>query len=259
VGEFVTVTTDEQGVATVRIDRAPVNALSPQVFEELAEAARQCADDTRIGAVVVWGGPKVFAAGADIKQMQDTTFQEYYAAAGGLQESLGVLQRVPKVVIAAINGYALGGGLEVALACDFRYAAEDARLGQPEIMLGLIPGAGGTQRLPRLIGPARAKELVYGGAPVKAARALEIGLVERVHPAGEVYDRAVEDARRYAAGPFALRFAKQAIDQGLDMDLASGLRLESTLFAATFATEDRRIGVDSFIENGPGKATFTRN
>jgi enoyl-CoA hydratase/carnithine racemase len=259
VGEFVTVTTDEQGVATVRIDRAPVNALSPQVFEELAEAARQCADDTRIGAVVVWGGPKVFAAGADIKQMQDTTFQEYYAAAGGLQESLGVLQRVPKVVIAAINGYALGGGLEVALACDFRYAAEDARMGQPEIQLGLIPGAGGTQRLPRLIGPARAKEMVYGGVPVKAARALEIGLVERVFPAGEVYDRAVEDARRYAQGPFALRFAKQAIDQGLEMDLASALRLESTLFAATFATEDRRIGVTSFIEHGPGKATFTRN
>ena len=259
MGEFVTVETDDQGVATVRIDRAPVNALSPQVFEELRDAARQCADDTRIGAVVLWGGPKVFAAGADIKAMTGATFQEFYAQSGGLQDSVGTLARVPKVVIAAINGYALGGGLEVALAADFRYAAEDARVGQPEILLGIIPGAGGTQRLTRLVGPAKAKDLVFSGRQVKAAEALAMGLVDRVLPAEEVYDRAVEAARRFAAGPFALRMAKQAIDEGMDMDLDSALRLESTLFAACFATEDRRIGFESFIKDGPGKADFTRN
>jgi enoyl-CoA hydratase/carnithine racemase len=259
VGEFVTVETDDQGVATVRIDRAPVNALSPQVFEELRDVARQCADDTRIGAVVLWGGPKVFAAGADIKAMSGATFQEFYAQSGGLQDSVGTLARVPKVVIAAINGYALGGGLEVAMAADFRYAAEDARVGQPEILLGIIPGAGGTQRLTRLVGPAKAKDLVFSGRQVKAAEALTMGLVDRVLPAEEVYDRAVEAARRFAAGPFALRMAKQAIDEGMDMDLDSALRLESTLFAACFATEDRRIGFESFIKEGPGKADFTRN
>ncbi len=259
MGEFVSVETDDHGVATVRIDRAPVNALSPQVFEELHTAARACADDTRIGAVVVWGGPKVFAAGADIKAMRDATFQEFYAQGGGLQESVAALARLPKPVIAAINGYALGGGMEVTLAADFRYAAEDARMGQPEILLGLIPGAGGTQRLPRLVGPARAKELVFGGGQVTAQEALAMGLVDRVFPADEVYERAVEAARRYAAGPYALRMAKQAIDEGLEMDLDSALRLESTLFAATFATEDRRIGFDSFLADGPGKATFRRN
>jgi len=259
VAEFVSVATDDLGVATIRIDRAPVNALNAQVSAELRDAAVQCAQDARVGAVVVWGGPRVFAAGADIKAMRDQTFQEVYAQVDGLQESVLALARVPKPVIAAVNGYALGGGMEVTLAADFRYAAHDARMGQPEILLGLIPGAGGTQRLPRLIGPARAKELVFGGEQVTAQEALAMGLVDRVFPAEEVYERAVEAARRYAAGPYALRMAKRAIDDGLDMDLDSALRLESTLFAAAFATQDRRAGFDSFLTDGPGKATFGRN
>jgi enoyl-CoA hydratase len=259
VGEFVNVSVDEEGVATVRLDRPPVNALNGQVWEELGAAAARCETDDGIGAIVLWGGRKVFAAGADIKEMREQSFQEFFArAGGGLQESLKRLARIQKVVIAAINGYALGGGCELTLAADFRYAAEDARLGQPEILLGIIPGAGGTQRLARLVGVAKAKEMVFSGDFYSAQDCLAIGLVDRVFPPDQVYDRAVEAARRYARGPFALRMAKKAIDEGIDMDLDSALRLETTLFATTFVTDDARIGLDSFVEQGPGKAEFTR-
>jgi enoyl-CoA hydratase/carnithine racemase len=259
VGEFVSVTTDEHGVATVRLDRPPVNALNPQIWEELGEAAEQVTVDEGVAAVVLWGGPKVFAAGADIKAMDEMSFQEMFARGGRLQESFRKLARVPKVVIAAVNGYALGGGCELALTADFRYAADNAQMGQPEIKLGLIPGAGGTQRLTRLVGVSKAKEIVYGGEFYDAQACLEMGLVDRVLPAEEVYDEALAAARRYARGPYALRMAKRAIDEGIELDLDSALRLESTLFAATFATEDRRIGMRSFIESGPGNAAFTRN
>jgi len=159
--------------------------------------------------------------------------------------------------VAAITGYALGGGLELALCADFRVAGESARVGQPEILLGVIPGAGGTQRLPRLVGPARAKDIVFTGRFVAAAEALAIGLVDRVVPDTEVYQAARELAGRYAGGPaIALRAAKQAIDEGLDVDLDSGLEIERLNFAGLFATEDQRTGMRSFIENGPGKATF---
>jgi enoyl-CoA hydratase/carnithine racemase len=259
VGEYVTTSTDEHGVATLRLDRPPVNALNPQVWEELGRAARALTEDDDVAAVVIWGGEKVFAAGADIKAMNEMTFQEFFAHGGALQEAFKTLARIPKVVIAAINGYALGGGNELALTADFRYAAENAKLGQPEIKLGVIPGAGGTQRLTRLVGVSKAKEMVYGGEMYTADECRDIGLVDKVLPPGEVYDAAVETARRYAQGPYALRMAKKAIDEGLEMDLDSALRLETTLFTATFATEDRTIGMDSFIEHGPGKAEFTRN
>ncbi len=259
MGEFVNVSVDEEGVGTVRLDREPVNALNGQVWAEFGEAAARCETDDAIGAVVLWGGPKVFAAGADIKEMREQSFQEFFATAGaGLQGALKRLARMQKVVIAAINGYALGGGCELALTADFRYAADNARLGQPEILLGIIPGAGGTQRLSRLVGVARAKEIVFSGGFYSAEDCLAMGLVDRVFPADEVYPRAVEAARRYAKGPFALRMAKKAIDEGIEMDLDSALRLETTLFASTFATDDARIGLDSFVDNGPGKATFTR-
>ncbi|HEX9767402.1 MAG TPA: enoyl-CoA hydratase-related protein, partial [Nitriliruptorales bacterium] len=162
------------------------------------------------------------------------------------------------VTIAAINGYALGGGCELALACDFRFIADNAKLGQPEILLGVIPGAGGTQRLPRLIGIARAKELVFSGRMVDAVEAPRIGLADAVFPADDVYDEAVKAAARYAAGPFAIRLAKQAIEDGLEMSLDNALRLERAMFAGAFATEDARIGVQSFIEHGPGKAEFVQ-
>jgi enoyl-CoA hydratase/carnithine racemase len=258
VGEFVTVSTDEQGVATVRLDRAPVNALNPQVWQEFAEAATQLEADESIAAAVIWGGPKVFAAGADIKAMKDMTFQSFMSGAGKLQETFKLLARVPKVVIAAVNGYALGAGCELALTADFRYAADNAQFGQPEVLLGVIPGAGGTQRLSRIVGVQKAKEMIYDGGFHSAEQCLAMGLVDRVFPAEQVYDRAVEAARRYARGPFALRLAKKAIDEGAEMDLDSALRLETTLFTACFATEDQRAGMESFLAQGPGKATFVR-
>jgi enoyl-CoA hydratase/carnithine racemase len=175
-----------------------------------------------------------------------------------LQGAMDLIAALGKPVVAAITGYALGGGLELALAADFRVAGENARLGQPEILLGIIPGAGGTQRLPRLVGPAKAKDIVFTGRMVAAAEALEIGLVDRVVPDAEVYQAALDLVQRYAAGPaLALRAAKQAIDYGLGVDLATGLEIERVQFAALFGTADQRTGMRSFLENGPGKATFT--
>jgi enoyl-CoA hydratase/carnithine racemase len=177
---------------------------------------------------------------------------------GQLQATMGLIAGIPKPVVAAITGYALGGGLEVALAADFRVAGEGARLGQPEILLGVIPGAGGTQRLSRLVGPAKAKDIVFTGRMLKAAEAHAIGLVDLVAPDDSVYQAALDMVKRYTAGPaLALRAAKQAIDHGLDVDLSTGLEIERVQFAALFGTEDQRAGMRSFLENGPGQATFT--
>ncbi len=256
--QLVAVETTPQGVATIRLQRPPMNALNRQLQEELRDAAAQVAGDADVRAVVIYGGEKVFAAGADVKEFaaQDHAFMS--RDANRLTSAFDALARIPKPVVAAVTGYALGGGCELALTADFRISADNARWGQPEILLGIIPGAGGTQRLPRLVGPARAKDLIYTGRFVDAAEALEIGLVDAVVPASEVYTTAVEMAQKFAKGPaLAIAAAKQAIDGGLDGDLASGLRLESTLFASLFATEDRAIGVQSFLDNGPGKARFT--
>jgi len=190
--------------------------------------------------------------------MAETGYAEMALRSGRLQEAMGLVAAIGKPVVAAITGYALGGGLELALAADFRVAGERARLGQPEILLGVIPGAGGTQRLPRLVGPARAKDIVFSGRMLAAAEALEIGLVDRVVPDAEVYPAALDMVQRYASGPaLALRAAKQAIDYGLGVDLATGLEIERVQFAALFGTEDQRAGMRSFLENGPGQATFT--
>jgi enoyl-CoA hydratase/carnithine racemase len=257
--EFVRVEVDEATrVATIRLDRPKVNAISFQVQDELGEAARQVANDAGVGAVVLWGGERVFAAGADIKEMNGRSFAEMSARAADLQAAFTALARIPKVVIAAVNGYALGGGCELALTADFRFAASDARLGQPEILLGIIPGAGGTQRLPRLIGRSRAKGLIYSGRFVDAEEAKAIGLVDAVFAPEDVYPQACAAAARYASGPtLALRAAKQAIDAGLELDLDSGLLLERHAFQSLFATDDTRLGMASFAEHGPGKATFT--
>ena len=256
MGEFVNLEVAD-AVGTIRLNRPPVNALNDQVTFELASAAREAAAD-EVRAVVIYGGEKVFAGGADIKVMAEAGYAEMAARGTRLQESVNLLAALGKPVVAAITGYALGGGMEVALAADFRVAGEKARLGQPEIQLGIIPGAGGTQRLPRLIGPARAKDLVFSGRMVTAAEALSIGLVDQVVPDSEVYSAALDMVKRYAAGPaLALRAAKQAIDSGLGVDLATGLEIERVQFAALFGTEDQRAGMKSFLENGPGKATFT--
>jgi len=208
--------------------------------------------------VILYGGEKVFAAGADIKDMTEAGYADMTARSGRLQGAVDLVAGLGKPVAAAITGYALGGGLELALAADFRVAGERARVGQPEILLGVIPGAGGTQRLPRLVGPARAKDIVFSGRMVTAAEALEIGLVDRVVPDESVYAAALDMMRPYVNGPaLALRAAKRAIDYGLGVDLATGLELERVQFAALFGTEDQRTGMRSFLENGPGHATFT--
>ncbi|MGH3388997.1 MAG: enoyl-CoA hydratase/isomerase family protein [Actinomadura sp.] len=256
MGEFVRVEAAD-GVATIRLDRPKMNAINAQVQEELTEAARQVGADTGVRAVVLYGGEKVFAAGADIKEMADLSYGDMAVRSDRLQEFTTALAAIPKPVIAAITGYALGGGLEVALAADFRVAGESAKVGQPEILLGIIPGAGGTQRLTRLIGPARAKDLIFSGRHVKADEALAIGLVDAVVPDADVHTEALRRAARYADGPAAaLRAAKQAIDAGLEVDLATGLEIERLQFAALFATEDQKIGMRSFLEEGPGKARF---
>jgi enoyl-CoA hydratase/carnithine racemase len=257
MGEFVNLETTD-GIGTIRLNRPPVNALNDQLTAELAAAARAAAATEEVRAVVIYGGEKVFAAGADIKEMAKASYAEMATRASGLQEAVTLVAGIPKPVVAAIARYALGGGLELALAADFRVAGESAQVGQPEILLGIVPGAGGTQRLPRLVGPARAKDIIFTGRMVKAAEAHAIGLVDAVVPDDGVYQAALDMVKRYAAGPaLALRAAKQAIDHGLDVDLATGLEIERELFAALFATEDQRAGMRSFLEKGPGKATFT--
>ena len=256
MGEFVRV---ESGppVATIRLDRPPMNAINAQVTAEIAAAAAQLTDDQDIRAVVLYGGEKVFAAGADIRQMAEAGYAQMAVTGRRLQQALTAVAKIPKPVIAAITGYALGGGLELALCADFRVMGAAAQLGQPEILLGVIPGAGGTQRLPRLIGPARAKDIVYTGRFVGAAEAQAIGLADRVVPDTDVHAAALELAGQYARGPaLALAAAKQAIDEGLDTDLDTGLEIERLHFAALFATEDQQTGMRSFLADGPGRATF---
>jgi len=250
--------TAEAGIATIRLERPPMNALNGQVQAEIGAAAAQVAADPEARAVILYGGEKIFAAGADVKEMAAAGPAEIMTLAAGIQDAFKAVARIPKPVIAAITGYALGGGLELALCADFRVLGESAKVGQPEILLGIIPGAGGTQRLPRLIGPSRAKDLVYSGRFVDAAEALRIGLADQVVPDAEVYGAAVRLAERYAAGPpLALRAAKQAIDEGLERDLDAGLEIERLHFTGLFATEDQETGMRSFLENGPGKATFS--
>ncbi len=256
MGEFVRLEKAD-GIGTIRLDRPKMNALNAQVQDELREVADAAALDNEIRAVVVYGGESVFAAGADIKEMLDMSYSDMSVRAGALNSGLGSMSGIPKPVVAAIAGYALGGGLEIALACDWRVVSADAKLGQPEMNLGVIPGGGGTQRLARLIGPARAKDLVMSGRMVDAHEALAIGLADRIVPAGEsVYEAAVAMVRPYVNGPaLALRAAKLAIDGGLELDLERGLQWESQLFAGLFATDDRREGMTAFVEKR--KPTFT--
>ncbi|MFI1305372.1 enoyl-CoA hydratase/isomerase family protein [Streptomyces sioyaensis] len=245
------------GVGTIRLDRPPMNALDIATQDRLRELAEEVTRRDDVRAVVVWGGEKVFAAGADIKEMQAMDHAAMVVRSKALQDAFTAVARIPKPVVAAITGYALGGGCELALCADFRIAADSAKLGQPEILLGLIPGAGGTQRLARLVGPSKAKDLIFTGRQVKADEALALGLVDRVVPAAEVHAQAHAWAARLASGPaLALRAAKECVDAGLETDIDTGLAVERTWFAGLFATEDRDIGMRSFVEEGPGKAKF---
>ena len=255
--EFVTLQV-EDGVGTIRLDRPKMNAINEQLHFEVRAAALEAGKREDIRAVVLYGGERVFAAGADIKAMSQLDATGMVAWGRELTNSFTEVARIPKPVIAAVTGYALGGGYELALCADFRVLGASAKIGQPEIQLGIIPGAGGTQRLSRLVGPAKAKDLIFTGRHVGAEEALEIGLADAVVPDDEVYATAVAMARKFAAGPpLALAAAKQAIDEGLELPVDEGLRLESRLFAELFGTEDQKVGMTSFIENGPGKARFT--
>ena len=248
----------EDGVATVRLDRPKMNALDVAMQEEIRAAALEVTERDDVRAVVLWGGERVFAAGADIKEMAAMSYADMVKRSGGLQSAFSAVARIPKPVVAAVNGYALGGGCELTLCADYRIAAEDATFGQPEVLLGVIPGAGGTQRLTRLIGPSKAKDLVFTGRFVGAAEALALGLADRVVPADRVHAEALAWAGQFrGAAALALRAAKEAVDRGLEVDLDTGLEIERQQFAALFATEDRTVGMQSFVEHGPGKARFT--
>lgn len=247
----------EGGVATIRVDRPKMNPLDTAVQDALGEAAGIVTADAEVRAVIVYGGEKVFAAGADIKEMQAMSYTDMVDRAAVIQECFRAVARIPKPTIAAITGYALGAGCELALCCDFRIVGSDAKLGQPEILLGVIPGAGGSQRLPRLVGPAKAKDLLFSGRMVEAQEALEIGLADEVVEPDQVYAAALARAQRYVGGPaYALRAAKEAVDRGLETDLDTALSIEAMLFAGVFATRDREIGMTSFVQDGPGKAKF---
>jgi enoyl-CoA hydratase len=247
----------DSGVATLRLERPPMNALDAAMQDRVRDLAAEAADRDDVRAVVIYGGPKVFAAGADIKEMAASSYADMVKRSGALQAAFSAVARIPKPVVAAVNGYALGGGCELALCADVRIAAEDAWLGQPEILLGLIPGAGGTQRLSRLIGPAKAKDLIFTGRFVRADEALAMGLVDTVVAPEAVYDTALAWAAQFPSGPaLALRAAKEAVDRGLEVDLETGLQIERQHFASLFATEDRTTGMESFLANGPGKAVF---
>ncbi|QXC63139.1 enoyl-CoA hydratase/isomerase family protein [Aquihabitans sp. G128] len=252
---LVTIERRDDGVAVVTLENPKVNALSSEVLRQLRSAAQSLTEQPP-GAVVITGGPRVFAAGADITEFAGP--DEARAIGGLFLDALNAVAAIPRATIAAVAGFALGGGCELALACDFRVATPKTRLGQPEILLGIIPGGGGTQRLARLVGPAKAKDLVFSGRQVRADEALAMGLVDRVVEAEVLHDEALAWAAQLAKGAVVAQgLAKQAIDLGLEGTLAAGLDLEQQLFVEVFGTDDARIGVDSFNEHGPGHATFT--
>ena len=243
------------GVAVVTLNNPKVNALSQAMLARIKEIALDLTANPP-GAVVITGGERIFAAGADISEFGGTAEGDRIGL--GFHSALDAVAAIPRFVIAAVSGYALGGGCELSMACDYRIAGEKAVFGQPEVLLGIIPGGGGTQRLPRLVGSSRAKEIVMTGRQVKSDEALRIGLVDEVVPNDQLHERAFALAAEVARGALQAHAAmKRAIDEGMSSTLADGLLLERQLFTDVFATDDSQIGVKSFLENGPGKATFT--
>ncbi|MQA78831.1 MAG: enoyl-CoA hydratase/isomerase family protein [Streptosporangiales bacterium] len=245
------------GVRTVRLDHPPLNTFDTAMRRELAATAVSLADDADVRAVVLYGGERTFAAGADIRELAAMGYEEMYGWNRAIQRAIGAFADLPVPVVAAVTGHALGGGMELALTADYRVAADDAVLGQPEVRLGIMPGSGGTQRLTRLVGPARAKQILMTGRRIPAAEALRLGLVDEVVPSAEVYAAALAYASRLAVGPrFALQAIKEAVDRGGDGPLETGLALERASIAGLFATADMRTGVASFLSDGPGRARF---
>ena len=255
MGELVLVERRDDGVAVITLNNPKVNALSHALLAELRAAAEDMIANPP-GAVVITGGERIFAAGADISEFGQAEEARHITA--GFHAALNAIADIPRFVIAAVSGYALGGGCELALACDYRIAGERAVFGQPEILLGVIPGGGGTQGLPRLIGRSRAKEMMITGRQVKVEEALRIGLVDEVVSSETLHERAMALAAEVSAGPLrAQAMIKRAVDVGMDVPLADGLHLERNLFEEIFHTADSQIGVYSFLKHGPGKAVFT--
>jgi enoyl-CoA hydratase len=253
--ELVHLERRDDGVAVITLDNPKVNALSGELRAQLKAAAAELTAQPP-GAVVITGGERIFAAGADISQFGGP--EEAEAIGAEFHATLAMVADIPRMVIAAVSGYALGGGCEVALACDYRIASERAVFGQPEILLGIIPGGGGTQRLSRLVGPSRAKDLILTGRQVKADEALRIGLCNEVVAPEELHDRALAFAGEMARGAVAAHaLAKRAVDVGLDLGLPEAMALEREMFIEVFRTQDSQVGVKSFLEHGPGKAAFT--
>jgi len=245
----------ENGVAVVTLKRPKVNALNAELVSQIEGAALYLTDFPP-AAVIITGGDRVFAAGADITEFGGP--DEARSIGRSLNRAYDAIAAIPRATIAEVAGYALGGGCELALACDFRIASEKAVFGQPEILLGVIPGAGGTQRLSRLVGPARAKRLIFTGQQVGATDALEMGLADEVVNHDELRTRTMALASELAAGAVVAQgLAKAAIDRGLDQGLAAGIATEHELFIEVFSTEDSQIGVKSFLAHGPGHAEFT--
>lgn len=264
--ELVHLERRDDGVAVITLDNAKMNTLSEELLAQLTRRAQELID-TPPGAVIITGGDRVFAAGAEISEFlaepdnRPSAVREPDAVAAygrSFLDAFATVAAIPRATIAVVQGFALGGGCELALACDFRMCGDSARWGQPEILLGIIPGGGGTQRLARLVGDTVAKDLIFSGRQVRADEALAIGLVDRVVAPDGLFASAVERAADYAAGATAGHgLAKRAIDQGLEGCLADGLELEQEYFGASFATEDAAIGINSFLDNGPGRASFT--
>ncbi len=255
MGELVLVERRDDGVAVVTLNNPKVNALSQALLAELYDAAVDLTENPP-GAVVITGGPRLLAAGADISEFGGT--EEGRSIGEGFHRALGAVAAIPRFVIAAVSGYALGGGCELALACDYRIVSERAVFGQPEVLLGIIPGGGGTQRLPRVVGASRAKEMMITGRQVKAEEALRIGLADELVAGDDLMGRAISLAAEAAKGAVqAQALIKRAVDEGMEADLASGLQLELDLFEAVFHTSDSQLGVASFLESGPGNAEFT--
>jgi len=246
----------DERLAVLRLERPPVNALDQEMWDLLEAIAETLHASTTYRAVVIAGGGDHFAAGADIHELLDLTPAEFDRRNRVLQRAFHGIATAPQVTVAAVSGYALGGGCELALAADFRIAGRSAALGLPEITLGIMPGSGGTQRLPRVVGLARAKDLILSGRVVRAEEALHIGLVDRVVDDADLLDAAVAQALDYARGPLALRYAKRAIEAGSDLPIEEGLRMEADLITTCFSSEDARHGLRSFVDEGPRKARF---
>ncbi|XP_066027139.1 enoyl-CoA hydratase, mitochondrial-like [Pocillopora verrucosa] len=248
---------EKQNVGFIQLNRPKaLNALCDQLMSELQDALDDFETDKNVGAIVITGSEKAFAAGADIKEMQNLTYQK--CLLGDFLAHWTRVARCKKPVIAAVNGFALGGGCELAMMCDIIYAGNKAKFGQPEILLGTIPGAGGTQRLPRAVGKSLAMEMILTGDPISAEDAQKSGLVSKVFPAEELVDEAIKTAAKISSlSKIAVQIAKEAVNTGYEMSLAEGLHFEKRMFHSTFSTDDRKEGMTAFVEKR--KAEFTDN